>query len=84
MMSVSQIECLVCGIHGTYADVGSPPRGNDWRLASNRIGGYVCGPVCDAVIEQCDERRKAEKEAAKKAAKAARKATQQKQENPDA
>lgn len=63
------ITCLVCNKEGTYKDVGNPPAGNGWRLASNRIGGYTCGPECDAVIEAYDEAKKSEAKAAKAAKK---------------
>lgn len=70
-----KIVCLVCEKEGVHGDVGNPPHGKGWFLASNRIGGYTCSKVCDDVILAHDEQKKAEKEAAKKAAKAAKKGT---------
>lgn len=53
--------CLVCGAQECH-----PVVTKGWRLAANRIGGYVCSPECDAVILAYDEEQKALKKQSKK------------------
>lgn len=58
------ITCLVCG-----AQTLPPVTDKGWRLAPNRIGGYVCSPACDQVIIDYDEEQKELKKQAKKKGK---------------
>jgi hypothetical protein len=58
--------CLVCG-----AQALPPVTEKGWRLAPNRIGGYVCSVACDQVILDYDEEQKELKKKAKKAKKQA-------------
>lgn len=47
--------CLVCD------KLGPKPLAPGWRLAPNRIGGYVCSAKCDEVIVTYDKNQKDQK-----------------------
>lgn len=52
IITFNQHRCLVC------RKTGPIPMAPGWRMAPNRIGGYVCSAKCDDVIIAYDKAKK--------------------------